>query len=326
MNAQATSKRRRRKGGKRGGGFKPLIRAMGYLKRYKRMALIAYGSLLIATLAQLAIPQLIQNILDVVINGFTAHKVLELPEVARQIAAVQMGTTVEQFQANADGAVSALTAALVAILVFAVARGLFSFARGYMAEKLSQHLAFDFRNELYEKIQHLSFSYHDRNQTGQLMIRATDDVEKVRMFIGQGLVLALQSLVLLVGTLLILLLTNVQLTLVVLPTLPIALVLFMIFGAVAQPLFTKVQQKLSVMNTILQENMAGLKLVKAFVQEPREEARFDDAAEAHLRQILTVSKVFSFLFPFVFLIANLGQAAVMYFGGQQIINGTLTLG
>ncbi len=319
-------RRRRREGGRPSGGIKPLRRALGELGQYKRLVAVVYGSLFIATLAQLAIPQLLQNILDAVIRGFTAKRVLALPTLMQNLAAIQLGTTVEQFQAEADGAMGLLTAALAAIAAFAIARGLFAFAQGYLSEKLSQNLAFDFRNRLYEKIQRLSFSYHDRNQTGQLMIRATDDVEKLRLFVGQGVVMTLQAFVLLIGTLIILLLTNVSLTLVVLPTLPIALVLFVAFGAVAQPMFTEVQKRLSTMNTILQENMAGLKLVKAFVQERQEEARFDNAAEAHLQQMLVVSRVFSFLFPLVFLVANLGQAAVLYFGGQQIVYGTLTIG
>ena len=124
-------------------------------------------------------------------------------------------------------------------------RGLFAFAQTYMSERVSQSVAFDFRNELYAKIQRLSFSYHDRNQTGQLMIRATDDVEKVRLFIGQGLLMATQALVMLVGTLVILFFTNVSLTLVILPLLPVAMVIFMVFGCSTQPLFIKVQIRLS---------------------------------------------------------------------------------
>src|SRR3970282_1703205 len=109
-----------------------------------------------------------------------------------------------------------------------------AFLQAYWAERNSQAVAFDLRNDLFAKIQRLSFSYHDRNQTGQLMIRATDDVEKVRMFIGQGLIFPLQAVVLLAGTLLILLLTNFQLTLVVLPVLPLAMVMFMFFGMISQ--------------------------------------------------------------------------------------------
>ncbi|NPV66139.1 MAG: ABC transporter ATP-binding protein [Anaerolineae bacterium] len=306
--------------------FPQLMRGIRYIGRFRQMALVAYGSLVVATLAQLAIPQLIQNIMDAITSGYVAHRVLELPLLARGLAATAMGTTLDQLQRDADTAFSALLGALAAIIAFAVARATFSFLRGYFAEKLSQYLAYDFRNELYEKIQRLSFSYHDRNQTGQLMVRATDDVERLRLFIGQGLTMLLESILLLVATLLILLTTNWQITLVVLPTLPIALVLFLVFGMLAQPLFGELQKRLSALNTVLQENLAGLKLVKAFVQEPKEQARFESAVDSHLQQALKVARVFSFLFPVVFLVASLGQVAVLYFGGQQIVYGTLTIG
>src|SRR5262249_41876901 len=147
------------------------------------------------------------------------------------------------------------------------------------SERVSQSVAFDFRNDLYAKVQRLSFSYHDRTQTGQLMIRATDDVEKVRLFIGQGLLLAVQALVMLVATLLILLLTNLRLTLIVLPVLPVAFLIFTVFGALSQPMFMQVQIRLSRLNTILQENLAGMRVVKAFARERDEDARFGVAAD-----------------------------------------------
>src|SRR6266850_1325298 len=83
----------------------------------------------------------------------------------------------------------------LAIVAFALVRGVFAFLQAYWAEKNSQSVAFDMRNELYSKIQRLSFSYHDQNQTGQLMVRATDDVEKVRLFIAQGLILTAQAFI-----------------------------------------------------------------------------------------------------------------------------------
>lgn len=303
-----------------------LGRALRYQGHYKSLALGAYLTLLIATLAQLVIPQLIQDIIDAITSGYVAQQVLNLPALAQPLAATAVSSSVSQLQADADGAMSALLTAAVAIVAFAAMRGVFSFGRGYLAEKLSQHIAYDFRNDLYAKIQRLSFSYHDHNQTGQLMIRATDDVEKLRMFIGQGIIMAAQAFILLTGTLLVLLFTNFQLTLVILPILPVAMIMFFVFGSVAQPLFQKVQQRISTVNTILQENLAGLKLVKAFVQEQREEKQFSTAVDAHLDQTLKVARLFSFLFPTVFLIANLGQALVLYFGGSQIVYGTLTLG
>lgn len=310
----------------RGPGIKNLVRAIRYLGHYKQIALVAYLALIISTASQLMVPQLVQNIIDAVTNGLIAQRVAQAPAMFRQPALQALGWSSEQFQRYSTGAESAILWAGLLILAFAVARGFFAFAQGYMAERASQSVAFDFRNELYAKIQRLSFSYHDRNQTGQLMIRATDDVEKVRQFIGQGLLLAVQALIILTGALVILMFTNFRLMLTILPVLPVALIIFMAFGALTQPMFIKVQQKLSALNTLLQENLAGIKVIKAFAREPEQIARFDRSAEDLMQQQIRVSRTFSFVFPLVFLIANLGQAAVLYFGGQQIIGGTLTFG
>jgi ATP-binding cassette subfamily B multidrug efflux pump len=307
-------------------GFKQLGRSLKYLGHYRRIAVVAYSALMIATVAQLMVPHLLSNIIDSITKGVIAQLILGLPVAIQQQAAAGQGTTVTQLHSNANGAESAIIAAGIAIIGFALAQGVFSFVQNYMAEKLSQSVAFDFRNELFAKIQRLSFSYHDRNQTGQLMIRATDDVEKVRLFIGQGMLLSLQAFILLIGTLFILLTTNIKLTLVALPVLPLALVVFMFFGAVSQSLFVKLQVKLSALNTVLQENLAGLRVVKAFVREPHEEKRFGKAVDEYLAQSLRVAIIFSFIFPLIFLIANLGQAAVLYSGSLQILNRTLTVG
>ncbi|MFN3981844.1 MAG: ABC transporter ATP-binding protein [Caldilinea sp.] len=307
-------------------GFKNLGRAIRFLGHYRNIALAAYVALFLSTGAQLLVPQLVQNILDAVTQGMMAQQLAQAPADVRTAMLAQAGVSQAQFEQTLNNPLTPLYWAIALILTLSVVRGLFAFAQSYMSEKAGQSVAFDFRNDLFAKIQRLSFSYHDRNRTGQLMIRATDDVEKVRLFIGQGLLLAVQAVVLLTGALILLLLTNLQLTLVVLPILPIAMVMFMIFGAITQPLFTKVQQKLSTLNTILQENLAGIKVVKAFATEPQEQKRFDVAAVDLMSQQIHVARIFSFLFPVIFLIANLGQAAVLYFGGGQIIAGTLTIG
>lgn len=303
-----------------------LLRAIRYIGHYRRLAVLAYGSLFLATAAQLMVPQLIQSILDVVVKAFVASQVLGLPAQAQALAGQRLGLTVAQLQANRNGATAAIATVMLGVAGFAVLRAIFSFSQAFNAERVSQSVAYDFRNDLFAKISRLSFSYHDKNQTGQLMVRATDDVEKVRLFIGQGLLMTLQAFVLLIGAIIVLWFTNHALTLVVLPILPIALAVFLVFGQISQPLFAEVQRRISRLNTILQENMAGLKVVKAFAREPHEEQRFDQAADALLRQQLKVSRTFSFLFPLIFLIMNLGQAAILYFGGTQIVQGTLTLG
>lgn len=298
--------------------------------------------MVIATLSQLAVPRLVRNILDSITHGVMAASLLEklaaipaallpmaLPKVLA-FAALPADWTkaqlVERLTADQLAAPTVVLVAGAAIVLFASMRGLFAFLQAYWAERNSQTVAFEIRNELFDKIQRLSFSYHDQNQTGQLMIRATDDIEKVRLFIGQGLVQLAGAAILLVATLSLLLTTNWQLALVSMPILPAALIIFMIFGIVSQPLFAKVQARISDLNTVLQENLAGIKVVKAFAREEMQQAKFHTAAGNLLSQTMTVSRVFSFLFPVVLLVANLGQASVLYFGGKQIVNASLTLG
>ncbi len=306
--------------------MKDLGRSMRYLGRYRLTTTLAYASLFISIAAQLVVPQLVQNVLDAVTDSVFARQILALPASEQAAALEQLAVSVDQLTERAVSAEGPIYWAMVFIVVFSLARGLFAFAQAFLAQKVSQDLAFDFRNELFEKIQRLSFSYHDRNRTGQLMIRATDDVEKLRMFIGQGMLLAVQSIVLLIGSLTVLAFTNLSLTLIILPVLPVALILFMVFGSVAQSLFGEIQRRLSTLNEILQENLAGIRVVKAFVREREEQDRFDNAAQRLMDQHIRVSKIFSFLFPFIFLISNLGQAAVVYWGGRQILFDTLTLG
>lgn len=321
---------------------KGLQRAIQYLGRYRRQAVLPYIFLLVATLSQLAVPRLVRNIIDAVTEGVAAKTVLEnldkIPSFALSQALPQIldflklpadwtqDQLVTEMTARQTSAPDALITAGVAIVVFAALRGLFAFLQAFWAEKNSQNVAFDLRNDLFAKIQRLSFSYHDRNQTGQLMVRATDDVEKVRLFIGQGLLQLVGALILLTATLIILFTTNVQLALAALPILPVALVLFMTFGIVSQPMFTKVQERLSALNTLLQENLAGIKVIKAFTRERSEQAKFKKAAESVMDQQIALSRLFTFLFPLVFLVANLGQASTLFFGGRQIVGGTLTLG
>ena len=301
-----------------------------------------FAFMVIATLSQLAVPRLVRNILDGITHGVLAANLLEklpsipagtLPmELPKILAFADLPTDwtkaqlLERLTADKLAAPTAVLIAGALIVLFASMRGLFAFLQAYWAERNSQTVAFEIRNELFDKIQRLSFSYHDQNQTGQLMIRATDDIEKVRLFIGQGLVQLAGAAILLVATLSLLLSTNWQLALVSMPILPAALIIFMIFGIVSQPLFAKVQARISDVNTVLQENLAGIKVVKAFAREQMQQEKFRVAAGNLLNQSLTVSRVFGFLFPVVLLVANLGQASVLYFGGKQIVNASLTLG
>ena len=254
--------------------FKGIGRAIKYLTRYKSQAALPYLFLIIATLSQLAVPRMIRNVIDAVTSGFLADQVLQaldkipaqfvsaaLPKIL-EAAGYDSATTLEQLkvtlEADLNNAPRALVTALVAIVIFALLRGLFSFLQAFWAEKNSQSVAYDLRNDLYAKIQDLSFAYHDKNQTGQLMIRATDDVEKVRLFIGQGLLQLVGAVILLSGTVIILFSSNVSLAWTAMPILPIAMVLFAVFKYQPAVIYEG-PAKLSTLNTVLQENLAASK-------------------------------------------------------------------
>jgi len=178
-------------------------RASKYLTRYRRQAALPYIFLIVATASMLAVPRMVRNVIDAVTNGWWAQTLLDklpaipdqflttaLPQILQFLnlpATFSVAQLITHLQATVDRAPGALWGAGIAIVFFAALRGVFAFLQAYWAERNSQSIAFDLRNDLFAKIQRLSFSYHDRNQTGQLMVRATDDVEKVRLFIGQGL-------------------------------------------------------------------------------------------------------------------------------------------
>lgn len=304
-----------------------LPRAIAYLKNHRRTTGIALAALIIATIVQLLVPQFIQSMFNYITDGFRADVVLSIqPEFARQAAARLMGETVESLDLTRTLAGQMLLNTAVIVIVAAIFRGVFAFVQTYMAESTSQGLAFDFRNAIFSKISRLSFSYYDRNQTGQLMIRATSDVENLRLFIAQGLLGAVQAFLLLSLTLVILFLSNVRLALVVVAILPLTFVIFAIFGRVSQPLFAEVQRRLARLNTVLQENVAGIKVVRAFVRERQEAERFYAATDALYQQQLIIGRTFSVLFPLIFLIAQAGTILILGAAADPILRGEITLG
>ena len=208
----------------------------------------------------------------------------------------------------------------------ALARGLFTFLQGYLAERASQGVAYDLRDDLFERIERLSFSYYDRVQTGQLVTRLTSDVEQIRTFAGSGVVQLANAVVMLIGTTALLLYLDWRLALVALSIVPIIAVLLVRFVGRIRPLFREVQQTLGKLNTVLQEDLLGVRVIRAFAREDYETARYTSVNDELLDKNLTTVRVFSNNFPFVFLFANLGTLAIIWFGGWQVIGGRLSIG
>ena len=273
--------------------LKSLLRALAYLKKYWPAALGAFIGLVFSSAMNLAIPAMMQRIID---RGIAAR------------------------------AISVIVWTSAAMVGMALLRAQFTFLQGYLSARASQGVAYDLRNALYQKIQKLSFSYHDRAQTGQLLTRATNDVERVRMFVGMGFVQLLSAVLMIIGSLALLFSLDWQLALIMLVIMALAMVVFAQFARRARPLFTKVQQKLSALNTVLQENLAGIRVVKAFAREPFERERFAAVNQELLEQSVQVGKMLAAAISLIFLIANLGTLAVIWVGGLEVIGGRLTIG
>ncbi len=256
-------------------------------------ALGAFASLLVVTLISLLTPQILQVLIN---RGISA------------------------------GNLSVIFSASLLLLLVAGIRNLFTFLQGFWSEKASQSAAYEMRNAIFARLEHLSFSYHDQAQTGQLLTRVTSDVDTVRNFTGNGLLQLVNAIVLLFGSATILLLTNWRLAIIVLTIVPAILIIFLFFLRRIGPRFRLVQQKLGNLTTILQENLAGVRVIKAFVREPYEVARYRSANDDLLQENLTIVRGTSLSFPLIFFLANLGTLAVIWFGGAQVIGGQLTIG
>jgi ATP-binding cassette subfamily B protein len=272
---------------------KSLARALGYLKRYWHTALGALVSLFLVSGANLLVPRLLQRVIDEGIGG------KNMPLIWMMMAAM---------------------------IGVALVRAIFAFLQGFLSEKTSQGIAFDLRNELYAKIQSLSFSYHDQAQTGQLMTRATSDVEGVRMFAGMALIQVISSLVMMIGSLTVLFSMSWKLAFVPLAAVPLT---FAIIGGLASrlgPMFMLIQQKLAALNTVLQENLAGVRVVKAFVREPYEAQRYVEKNKDLYEQSIRAGRLMSFIFPSVFFVSNLATVAIYWYGGFLAMEQQLTVG
>lgn len=213
-----------------------------------------------------------------------------------------------------------------AMVLVAIGRGLFNFGQSFWAEQASQGVAYDLRNRIFKKIENLSFSYHDQAQTSQLLTRITSDVEQIRTFIGTSLLQVVGSLVTLVTIATILLVMNWRLALITLAMVPLAAILLARFLSKNQSIFGRAQEQLGNLNAVLQENLIGIRVVKAFVREPAELSRYtrlnDDLVRVNMQTISAIRNTF----PLIFLLSNLIAVVVVGVGGAQAIAGSFTIG
>ncbi|MCJ7736325.1 MAG: ABC transporter ATP-binding protein/permease, partial [Anaerolineae bacterium] len=212
------------------------------------------------------------------------------------------------------------------MLLTALTGVLATLGQGVCRALLAQGLAYDMRNKLFAHIQTFSFANLDTMQTGQLMTRLSSDVDLVRGFTSHGLALLLRASLMLTGSVVMMFVIDSRLALLSLVVLPLAGLLIWGLMAAARPLFIVVQERLSALNTAVQENLAGVQVVKAFVRERYEIGRFGRHNADYMQETIKVGRLMAIALPVLTLLTNVGIVAVVWFGGRDVIGGRLTLG
>jgi len=272
---------------------KILLRLLSYLRNYWISTAGAYLSLFLGTVLSLIVPQYIKGLID---------------------------------RGIGQGDVAYLHQGAVIIVVITLGRAVFDFFRSYLTESASQGVAYELRNALYHHAQRLSFSWHDRSQTGQVMTRMTSDVELVRVFTGRGMLNMGNFAVVFVAVIIVLFRMDWRLALLSLATLPPLIITIAQYNRIVRPMYIEIQQQLAAVTTVLQEIVTGIKVVKAFAREPFEAGRFEEQNDLLLDKNIVQVKASAIVVPLLNFWSAAGSVLVLGYGGAEVINGHMTIG
>ena len=270
-----------------------LFRLRVYLRPYWRQVLISLILLLSLTGLSLTIPEIIRRVIDVGLK---------------------------------QSDVSYLIRAALLLLGIGALNSLFTYFQRYLNEWIASHIGYDLRNRLYDHIQHLSFSYHDHAQTGQLISRTIEDVRAVERFTGSSVIELVQVGLLLVGVTVLLFITNARLApIALLPLVPLILITTD-FGKRVSDYFLDVDNALGDLSARLQENVSGAQVVRAFAREQYEIQRFGQANRSLYKARIKVIFEWSKIMPSSQFLVTAGTLLILWFGGQMVLNGSMTIG
>ncbi len=270
-----------------------LFRLTRYAFRHRWYLIGAYAAMVASSLSALVIPRMLGEAVDEALVSGLQSRLLQLATV---------------------------------IVLFSLLRGIFSYGQRYLSESLSQRSAYDLREDFFMKLQGMSFGFFDREQTGDLMSRATQDVEAVRTFVSMGMVRGLSIFVTLGAVSALMAVTNWRLTLVCMAFLPLILWRAVVMSRTLRPTWLKVQEETGAMTTVLQENLSGMKVVKSYGARAFEESKFNARAAAIARLTYSATRLFASQGSLMTFIFTAATGAILWYGGREVAADRLTAG
>ncbi|MGH3036332.1 MAG: ABC transporter ATP-binding protein [Gaiellaceae bacterium] len=213
----------------------------------------------------------------------------------------------------------------LAVLLIGLARALFMVGRRLISGRQALGVEYDMRDAIYAKLLRLSFGFYDRHQTGQLMSRATVDLQAVRFFLGYGLIFFFQHVLTIVGVTIALFVLDWRLALAATAFTPVLIVLAYRYSRVSHPVLRDVQQRMADVATVAEENIVGVHVVKSFAQERNEASKFAGRTESVFARSVDANRQRAIYVPLLSFLPLIAQATVLLFGGRMVANGSLGL-
>ncbi len=214
----------------------------------------------------------------------------------------------------------------ISVLVLALVRGLFLFFMRQTIILMSRHIEYDLKNEIYQHYQQLSMAFYRKNNTGDLMTRVTEDVSRVRMYLGPAIMYTINTAILFVLIIYSMLTVNIKLTVYCLLPLPLMAVLIYYVTTIINHRSERIQQQLSVLSSFVQEAFSGIRIIKSYVREEDIRAKFAEESHRYKQKSMALAGVQALFFPIMLLLVGLSTIATVYVGGQEVISGNITSG
>jgi ATP-binding cassette, subfamily B, multidrug efflux pump len=214
----------------------------------------------------------------------------------------------------------------LALLAVAAAKGIFQFLTRWIVIGVSREIEFDLRNDLFRHLEGLSYSYYQRTRTGDIMARATNDLNAVRMLLGPAIMYSANTVVFTAGALAFMLSISPKLTLYAFLPLPVVSITIQYFGRKIHERFERIQAMFSDISARAQENFSGVRVIRAYVQEEAEIAAFETANEEYIKRSLKLVRLMGMLWPTLETMLGLAIVLVLWLGGREVISGRITVG